>query len=82
VEENPNLPAAIHKIPHEVHNLEATGVGLSVGGMDKDRQNVIFCVLEWEEYLLCTKFCAPLSLGFSVLHQEHRHQASVEHAPN
>jgi hypothetical protein len=56
VEENPNLPEAIHKIPHEVHNLEARGVALSVGGMVKDRQNVMFSILEWEEHLLCTKF--------------------------
>jgi hypothetical protein len=37
----PNFSEAIHKIPHEVHNLEARGVALSVGGIDKDHQNVI-----------------------------------------
>jgi hypothetical protein len=36
VEENPNLPEAIHKIPHEVHILEARDAGLSVGGMGKN----------------------------------------------
>jgi hypothetical protein len=78
VEENPNLPEAIHKIPPDVHNHEARGVGLSVSGMDKDDQNVIFSILEWEEHLLCSKFCAHLRLGFYVLHQEHRHHISVE----
>jgi hypothetical protein len=81
VEENQNLPEAIHKILHEVHNLKAKGAGLSVGGMDKDHQNVIFSILEWEEHLLCVKFCAHLRLGFSVLHQEHPHRASIEHVP-
>jgi hypothetical protein len=81
VEANPNLPEAIHKIPYEVHNLEARGVGLSVGGMGKDHQNVIFSILEWEEHLLCVKVCAHLRLGFSILHQEHHHHSSVEHVP-
>jgi hypothetical protein len=56
VEANPNLPEAIRKIPHEVHNLKARVVALSVGGMDKDRQNIMFSILEWEKHLLCTKF--------------------------
>jgi hypothetical protein len=77
VEANPNLPEAIHKIPHVMHNLEATDVGLSVGCMDKDHQIVIFCILEQEECLLCVKFCANLSLGFSLLHPEHHHHTSV-----
>jgi hypothetical protein len=81
VEENPNLPEAIHRILQEVHNLEARGVGLSVGGMHKDCQNVIFSIHEWEEHLLWAKFCAHLRLGFSILHQEHRHHTSVEHVP-
>jgi hypothetical protein len=81
VEEIPNLPEAIYKITYKVYNLEATSVGLSVGGMDKDRQNVIFFILEWEEYLLCVKFCPHLRLGFSVLHPEHCHHASVEYVP-
>jgi hypothetical protein len=57
------------------------GVGLSVGGVDKDRQNVIVSILVWEEHLLCTKFYAHLRMGFSVLYQEHRHHARVEHVP-
>jgi hypothetical protein len=79
VEENPNIPEAIHKIPHKVHNREARGVGLSVGGMDKDRQNVIFSILELEEHLLCAKFCTYLSLDFFVLHQEYHHHTFIEH---
>lgn len=69
---------AIHKIPHEVHN-EARGVGLSVGGMDIDHQNVIFTILEWEKRLFCAKFCTYLRLGFSMLHQEYRHHTFTEH---
>jgi hypothetical protein len=56
VEENSNLPEAIHKIPHEVHNLGTSGVGLSLGCMDRNQQNVIFSIVEWEENLLCTKY--------------------------